>query len=781
MGSSTEAGRISQTSKKRRILKKEWYYSKGDLQVIKILEKKEPAFHLKAGDASYLFSVFHGFLIHHYCGPAITDDEVEYLMVQVDHDSVVPHPADVEESWFSCDIAATECSGNQTGDYRPAAVSVQVAEGDSSFAGTTATELRYVSHEIQKGKPVLDIQPAVYASEDEAETLIVKCQDLATGVTFRLYYTVFEKYPVICRRMVIENTTKEKKALNIRRAYSACLDFTTIEPQAEMVHLWGTWGRERYIERSPLIHGSMSVSSTRGVSSHHHNPFAAIVTKETTEEYGFAVGMSLIYSGNFDITCDVDPFGMIRLLAGINPVDFTWYLEYGAHFCTPEAVIVISDSGLGKMSRIYHKIYRTHLCRGEWKEKQRPVLINNWEATYFDFTEEKLLEIAKTAAECGIEMLVMDDGWFGKRNDGTSSLGDWFVNEEKIPSGLNKLVSQVNAFGMKFGIWFEPEAISPKSQLYKEHPDWCLHIEGREKSLARKQYMLDITRRDVRDYLFEVFSRILSSANIEYIKWDCNRNLTEAGSMILPVKHRQEMFHRYVLGLYELLDRLTSAFPHILLEGCSSGGGRFDPAMLYYSPQFWTSDDTDAMERIAVQMGTSVVYPASSISCHVSASPNHQTGRETSFETRGNVAMSGAFGYELDLTLLTEEEKAMIRRQVTDYHRNYELINKGELYRLIYPDDCVNGKRGNCAAWMYVSEDQSEALVTFVVIRTSVHPVYFLKLRGLQKEAVYMDESTGKKYFGDTLMNAGVNLTKKYKDGDSVVLHLIRCDKKEIG
>ncbi len=732
---------------------------------------KEPIFHLTAGDASYIFSVFHGFLVHHYCGPKIHDDDVEYLMVRVNHDSVVPHPADAEESWFSCDIATFEYPANGSGDYRPSAVSVRMMGIHDAYSGTTTTELRYVSHEIVKGKPRPDAQPAVYAEKEEADTLIITCEDPATKVRFLCYYTAMRDFPVICRRTVIENPTKQP--LDIVRAYSACLDFSCIEPQAELLHLWGTWGRERYIERVPLMHGSQSVSSTRGSSSHHHNPFAALVTSETTEEQGMAIGMSLVYSGNFDITCDTDPFGTIRLLAGINPVDFTWRLNPGETFVTPEAVIAISGEGLGKMSRVYHKLYRTHLCRGEWRDKERPILVNNWEATYFNFTDEKLLQIARDAADCGIEMLVMDDGWFGERNDASTSLGDWFVNQ-KISCGLKTLVEKVNALGLKFGIWFEPEAISPVSQLYERHPDWCLHIEGREKSLARKQYVLDMTRKEVRDYLFDTMSEILSSANIEYVKWDFNRNLTEVGSLSLPPYRRQEIFHRYVLGLYELLERLTTAFPHVLLEGCSSGGGRFDPAMLYYSPQYWTSDDTDAMERLDIQLGTSVVYPASSMSCHVSASPNHQTGRSTSFITRGHIAMGGAFGYELDLTRLNDEEKGLIRQQVKDYHRYYKLINQGNLYRLILPADKVNGKIGKCAAWMYVAEDQSEALVTFVVIRTSIHPVYFLKLRGLNPNALYEDEATGKQYYGDTLMNAGFNLTRDYKDGESVVIHIIR-------
>ncbi len=739
----------------------------------------EPIFHLTAGDASYVLSIFHGFPLHLYAGPAISDDDVEYLLVRVGHDSVVPRPAHTPEGWFSCDIAPFEYPAYGSGDFRPSAVMAKMLTNDQIdgtveiTGGAPTTAVMYESHEILEGKPVLDPCPAIHAADDECETLVLHCADPATALKYDLYYTVMCDYPAVCRRTVIKNTSRNASA-TLLRAYSASLDFTTIDPQAELVHLWGTWGRERHMERTPLLHGSMSVNSRRGASSHYHNPFAALVTSETTEESGMAVGMSLIYSGNFDITANVDAFGLTRLMAGISPDGFEWHLDPGAEFVTPEAVIVLSGEGLGKMSRVYHKLYRKHLCRGEWADKERPILVNNWEATYFNFDDEKLVAIAEDAAKCGIEMLVMDDGWFGIRNDDRSSLGDWFVNEDKIRCGLGKLVEKVNALGLKFGIWFEPEMISPVSKLYEAHPDWALKTTGRAMSISRSQYVLDMTREDVRDYLFDTISGVLSSANIEYVKWDFNRNLTEAGSALLPAERGGEIFHRYVLGLYDLLERLTSAFPHILLEGCSSGGGRFDPAMLYYSPQFWTSDDTDAMERLDIQLGTSFVYPASSMSCHVSASPNHQTGRVTSFTTRGNVAMAGAFGYELDLTKLSDDEKDLLRKQTADYHRYYDIINRGDLYRLILPTDNYNGKIGKCASWMYVSEDKSEALFTFVVIRTSVHPVYFVKLRGLDPNAVYVDQATGREYYGNTLMNAGLNLTKNYRDGDSVVIHLIK-------
>ncbi len=730
----------------------------------------EPLFHLRAGDASYVFCVFHGFLLHLYCGPAVEDDDLTPLLVKVGHDSVVPRPVDTPEGWFSLDIAPQEFPPYGTGDYRPSALMIRRADGSA------ATSLRYVSHEVFAGKPTVDAQPAVFASEDEADTLAVILSDPGSGVTVRLLYTAMRAFPAVIRRAVVENPTDSP--VTIERCASASLDVATWAEPAELLHLWGTWGRERTVQRTPLAHGTVSVSSRRGASSHHHNPFAALVTARTTETAGPAIGLSLIYAGNFEILADTDPFGSIRFAAGIEPTDFTWRLEPGESFVSPEAVLSISGEGLGKMSRTFHRLWRRHLCRSEWADRTRPVLVNNWEATYFNFDSEKLLAIARDAAACGIEMLVMDDGWFGTRNDDRSSLGDWFVNEEKLPGGLSPLVERINALGLKFGIWFEPEMISPKSRLYDAHPDWALGTPGRDKSVARSQYVLDMTRPDVRDYLFETISNVLSSANIEYVKWDFNRNLTEAASATLPPERQGEVMHRYVLGLYDLLERITAAYPHLLLEGCSSGGGRFDPAMLYYAPQYWTSDDTDAMERLDIQLGTSFVYPASAMSCHVSASPNHQTRRVTSFETRGHVAMGGAFGYELDLTTLTDEEKDLIRRQVADYHRYYGLINRGDFYRLILPGDTVNGKTGGCAAWMTVSEDRSEALVTFVVIRASIHPVYFLRLEGLDPAAKYREESTGAVTAGSTLMRAGINLTSArrggWTDGSSVVMHFTR-------
>ena len=548
------------------------------------------------------------------------------------------------------------------------------------------------------------------------------------------------------------------------------MDFNSFD--FELLSLEGRWAKERTLVSRPIEHGLQGIQSKRGSSSHNNNPFIALAREGYTEESGEVYGFSFVYSSNFSAEVEVDCMDSTRVLMGINPSDFKWRLEPGEHFTAPETVMVYSDGGVGKMSRTYHKLYRYNLCRGEWKTKKRPIIVNNWEATYFNFDDDKLVAIAKDAAELGIEMLVMDDGWFGVRNTDNCSLGDWYVNDKKLKGGLKPLVDRVNALGVKFGIWFEPEMISPDSDLYRAHPDWCLHVDGREKSIGRQQYVLDMSRADVRDNIFEQMSAILSSANIEYVKWDFNRNLTEVGSALLPPERQGEVAHRYILGVYELLERLLKAFPKLLLEGCSGGGGRFDPGMLYYSPQIWTSDDTDALERLEIQYGTSIVYPTSTMSAHVSASPNHQTGRQSSFKTRGDVAMAGAFGYELDLTKLTEEERGLVRKQVADYHKYYDLIQNGDYYRLINPTEDA-AKITSAAAWESVSEDKKQVLLTYVVMRTHVHVSRYIRLRGLDPELTYTDTATGRRYSGALLMNAGLNITGGWHDGESRVWHFV--------
>lgn len=489
------------------------------------------------------------------------------------------------------------------------------------------------------------------------------------------------------------------------------------------------------------------------------------MSRGATEESGEAYGVNLVYSANFLIEADVDFYGSVRVNAGIHPDGFTWRLEPGERFAAPEAVLVYSDAGIGKMSRIFHRLYNNHLIRGKWRDEKRPLLINSWEAAYFDFDADKLVSFAHEAKKLGVDMLVMDDGWFGKRNADNCSLGDWFVNEEKLPGGLSELIRRVNAEGLKFGIWYEPEMISPDSDLYRAHPDWCLQIPGREKSIGRQQYVLDMSRKDVRDNLFEQMYEVLSKNKIDYVKWDFNRNLTEVSSALLPPARQKEVYHRFVLGTYELMERLTKAFPDLLLENCSGGGGRFDPGMLCYSPQIWASDNTDAIQRLSIQYGTSMCYPAGAMGAHVSFNPR------TGFETKGNVALWGTFGYELDPNLLSEADCDLIRSQAADYHKYYDLIHCGDLYRLIAPYERQSATRRACA-WEFVSQDKSEALLTYVTICWDFNNARYLKLRGLDETRFYREEDSGLVYSGAALMKMGLNLTDApHADGSSFRLH----------
>lgn len=715
-------------------------------------------FKLDAKNTTYAFYLHDGgWLVNLYYGKFINSDDLRYLENTQGVAAFAPHPVETDYR-FTLDCEALEYPCNGCGDFRASALQIRAPYGGS------CTDIRYVSHKIYDGKYSIPGQPAVYAEKNEAQTLEIVCADSLTGAEVTLYYTVFNDLPVITRAVKVEN--KGAEAFDIERVFSACVDFKRAD--FDMITLYGEHKTERQIERRPLAHGNQGITSRRGASSHYQNPFMALCEHNADEDHGEAFGFSFVYSGNHEERADVDTFNQTRVLVGICPDDFAWHLEVGESFFAPECVMVYSDSGLGDMSRAYHKLYRYNLCRGPWKLKERPVLINNWEATYFNFDENKIADIAAVASELGIDMLVLDDGWFGERNNDRTSLGDWFVNEEKLKGGLGALVEKVNGMGMKFGIWFEPEMISPVSKLYEAHPDWCLHVDGRSRSLGRHQLVLDMSRADVRDYLFDSMSKILSSANIAYVKWDFNRNLTEVASAMLPANRQKETAHRFVLGLYDLLERLLTAFPDLLLEGCSGGGGRFDPAMLYYSPQIWTSDDTDALERCFIQYGTSMVYPASSISAHVSASPNHQTGRSSSLMTRGHVAMAGAFGYELDLSRCTDEEKELMKKQVNDYKRFSSLVQNGDYYRIISPFD-----KKDFAAWQYVSNDKKESLVTFVCLHWQNRPTVYIKLRGLDPDKIYQNAETGECYTGSVLMNAGLNFCRKLRDGDSFQIHLV--------
>ncbi len=717
-------------------------------------------FRLDSETTSYVLSIEqHGYLLHLYYGAKIPDTDLTYLAYTFPQNSTHPVVNEGERPYFSKDIDRMEYACEGCGDMRQAALSIRRS------TGTVDTDIQYVSHKIYAGKPRITGQPATYAEDGEADTLEILCRDHVSGAEVTLFYTVFANYGAMTRHTLVHNASDER--MDIKRVMSTCVDFLDASDM-DFIHLYGKWARERAFERAPLLHGTQAVSSKRGASSHAHNPFIALCSHDATETSGDAYGFNLVYTGNFLASAEMDSNGGARVILGINPDTFTWKLDPGESFCTPEAVMVYSNEGLGGMSRTYHRLYRNNLCRGPWKHKKRPILVNNWEATYFDFNEEKLYDIAKTASELGIEMLVMDDGWFGLRYNDHCALGDWFVNEQKIRGGLNQLTKRINDLGMKFGIWFEPEMISPDSNLYRAHPDWAIQTPNRHKSIARYQYVLDMSRADVRDYLFDCIKNILDNANIAYIKWDFNRNLTEVGSALLDCDRQGELYHRYVLGLYELLERVTSAYPDLLLEGCASGGGRFDPAWLYYAPQIWTSDNSDATDRLDIQFGTSLCYPISTMGAHVSVCPNHQTRRDSSFETRGHIALSGTFGYELDLTKLSDKEKEIVKQQCRDYHKYYDIIHEGDLYRLISP-----WKKRTRSAWSFVSPDKREVLVTYVVIRAEVSERHVVRLQGLDPNQMYRDQATGQVLSGAALMNAGLNLQGEFTDLTSRMIHLI--------
>lgn len=702
-------------------------------------DEKRKIFKLDTLDSTYAIGIREGYLIHLYYGKKIPDDNLLDLPFRGYFATISPKNIHVDDYKFSLDVQPMEYSCNGSGDYRLAALSIK----DSM--GRTTTDIRYLDHKIYDGKPKLKGLPATYCNDDsEAQTLELITIDKFTGAKVTLYYTAFANYSVVTESVKVENTGKE--AFEIEKVASCCVNFPSMD--YNMINLSGVWSRERRVITRHLAHGIQSVASKRGSSSHNHNPFVALVDDKGGEDFGDAFGFNLVYSGNFSADIETDYLDCTRLVMGINPIDFTWVVEPGDEFQSPEVVMVYSDSGMGKMSRTFHDLYNNNLIRGEWKNKKRPLLINSWEGSGFDFDQETLVRYAKEAKKLGIELLVMDDGWFGHRDSDNSSLGDWFVNESKLKGGLTKLIERVNAEGVQFGIWYEPEMISEDSELYKAHPDWCVHVEGREQSPARQQYVIDMTRQDVRDCIFNQMYDVLSKNNIAYLKWDYNRAITEPASVMLDARHSKEFFHRFILGTYELMDRITSAFPHILFESCAGGGGRFDAGMLYYMPQAWASDNTDPIERLTIQFGTTMCYPASSMGAHVSACDR------TGIETKAAVAMAGTFGYELDPKEMSEEDKEKVKEQVKNYHRYYNVIHFGDLYRIIAPTD----DEFKCA-WEYVAKDKSEALLTVVIKNRAPHDFLLIKMKGLDPEKMYRDETDGEIYSGALLMNAGINMT----------------------
>ena len=691
-------------------------------------EKKQ--FYLHTNHTSYVMELYENHLAHSYWGSRIGD------LPGLDHYNfpfgISCSAHDIPGKLLnSTDKLTQEYPTYGTADMRPPALQIVNAAGDS------IARLRYDSHRIFLGKPQLTGLPATYG--DDCETLEITLTDELTGITAVLSYTVFPDKDVLTRSVRIEN--RGNAVCNLEKVASFCLDLH--QDGFDVIHLPGAWARERHIQRIPQPTATMVFDSKRGASSHNENPFIALVRPETTETCGDAYGFCLMYSGSFSAEVSGEQYGSTRVQMGIQPLGFAWELAPGESFQAPEAIMVYSSNGLGEMSRRFHKIIRENVCRGKFRDTERPVLINNWEATYFNFNQEKILALAEKAKEIGVDLMVLDDGWFGKRDSDNCSLGDWVVDKRKLPDGLESLCQKVNELGMQFGLWFEPEMISPDSDLYRAHPDWCIHVDGRPRTEGRHQLVLDLTRKEVCDYIIDAVSAVLHSCPISYVKWDMNRNITE-----MP---RKGFAHQYILGLYRVMEEITSRFPDILFESCAGGGGRFDAGMLYYMPQTWTSDDTDAVERLYIQEGTGLVYPISAMGAHISAVPNHQVGRTTPVPFRGKVAMMGRFGLELDLGRLNEETLDALSKEIALYKTYQQDIHYGDLYRLLSP------YKGKTAAYEIVSQKRVLVFVMNITGTPCQAPLR-LKLQGLEPNGTYKDTATGIVYEGSTLMGAGIPL-----------------------
>jgi alpha-galactosidase len=715
-----------------------------------IVNENEKTFHLTNKDISYLFRVMeNGQLEQLYYGKKVNFIDNCKRLIERSYRSV--SVGEFEGDLItSLESVKQEYPSFGIGDFREAALEIELENGSHVM------EFTYNGYEILSGKMDIPDLPATFVNEpSEATALQIKLKDDLTQTELLLNYTIFEEYPVIARSASIVNHGDQ--TLMIKRMMSANYDLP--DSDYEFIHLSGAWGRERHLYRTQLRPGIQAVGSTRGASSHIHNPFLLLARKTTTEHTGEAYSMNLVYSGNFLGQVDVDPYQISRVMIGIHPSNFKWVLSPGGAFHTPEAILVYSDAGFNKMSQTYHRLYNHHLIRGKFAKNERPVLINNWEGTYFDFNEEKILNIAEKASKLGVELLVLDDGWFGNRNSDTTSLGDWFVNKGKLPNGLGYLAKKINDLGMKFGLWFEPEMANSDSRIMKEHPEWVVGTPNRKRKHGRHQFVLDFSQDEVVEHVFKLMDNILSEANIEYIKWDMNRNISEVYSYGLKAKAQGEFFHRYILGVYKLYEKLINKYPNILFESCASGGGRYDPGMLYYAPQTWTSDDSDAIERLKIQYGTSFAYPISSIGSHVSACPNHQVGRMTPLDTRANVAYFGTFGYELDPCVLDKQESEEIQKQLDYYKKHRQLLTNGDFYRLLSPFE------GNETAWMVVDVEKENAVVGWYQVLSCPNEAYKrVKLTGLLETAIYYIHELDENYSGSELMNMGITLTPKIDD-----------------
>ena len=722
------------------------------------VNEEHKLFHLQTAKTSYIFKILeNGNAGQLYYGPQIpVKKDYPNLASREEHDCT--NTLTVDQSDFQLELIKQEYAGLGKGDYRYPAYQITYPNGSRT------SEFEYTGYEVADGKERLKNMPSAFDDQgDDSQTLTVTFKDELANLVLQLHYTVFEKEDVIVRSATFINHGQE--AVTLDRALSLQLDLP--DHDYDMLQFSGSWARERHLIRTPLRSGIQSIGSLRVASSHQQNPFFALARPHTDNHQGAAFGFNFIYSGNFIDSVEVDQFDTTRVLVGINPDDFGWKLANGESFQTPEAVMTYTSDGLNQMSQQLGAFYQDHLINQHFAHQDRPILINNWEATFMDFNEAKLMKIVDQADKLGIEMFVLDDGWFGHRDDDKSSLGDWFVDQKKFSNGISGFADRVHDKGMKFGLWFEPEMISIDSKLYEKHPDWMIATPGRQGTPARNQYVLDMTRQEVVDYLFEHMSAIIKQTKLDYIKWDMNRNITEMYGAKLPADQQLEFPHRYILGVYQLYARLTEAFPKVLFESCASGGGRFDLGMMYYAPQAWCSDDTDAVERIKIQDGTSYGYTQNMWGAHVSAVPNDQVGRLTSLDTRAAVAYFGDFGYELDITKMAADELATIKKQVAFYKQYRHLFQFGKFYRLDNPDT----NNDNVYGWQVVNEDRSEAILTRFQILNGANPAYIrVYFAGLDPEATYI-VNDGEEYFsGAELMNAGyfvpriMDRTKPEKD-----------------
>ena len=710
-------------------------------------------FQLNTENTSYVMHNEKGVLCHLYYGKKLPDCDHSYMAKRYAYNGDIQ--SNIGENLPTLDNALLEYPAFGEGGITNPAIEVLNADG-TNFADFRVTE--YIVH---NGKPEIEGLPASYAEDgDNVKTLEIKAKDSVSNVEISLFYAVFYDYDVITRWVKITN--KGENAITLLKALSGNIAFDNKD--YDVISNFGTWARERQIERASLLHTGAVVESNCGSSSHYANPFIIMAEHNTTEDMGEAIGIALAYSGNHKISANLSKYNIVNLSGGISPDNFRWSLNKGESFSTPELVISYSANGLNELSQNFHRIIKNRVCKGIYRDKKRPVLLNLWEACYFDFTDETIKKAADSAADLGIELLVIDDGWFGKRNDDRSSLGDWYVNENKIKCGLKDLCKYVNSKGLMLGIWFEPEMISPDSELYKKHPEWVMQINGRKSTETRWQLMLDLTNPDVCNFIYNSVADILKTTNIEYVKWDYNRTMAHIGSTYLKAEQMGEYCHRYMLGLYNVLERLTNDFPNVLFEGCASGGGRFDMGMLYYTPQIWTSDDTDAVERTEIQYGTSLIYPMSCQSAHVSVCPNHQTGRTVSMQARHIFALTGSFGYELAPEKILEQDREYIKEFIKFYNENYDIFQNGKYYRLSNPNT------DDYAVFEYVYENK----VIVGATRLKTHAINLqtsIRFKGLNPNRIYTNVQTGEEYYGSQLINYGLILEDSKNDNDFAVLY----------